>query len=55
MIKDDEKYNKKLAKGKLSPNDIEDYNKDKAKQLEKIDRLKEKIAKAEKNLNKVIN
>ncbi len=55
MIKDDEKYNKKLTKGKLSPNDIEDYNKDKAKQLEKIDQLKEKIAKAEKNLNKVIN
>jgi chromosome segregation ATPase len=53
LIKDAEKHNKKLEKGKLSPVDIQEYEKDKLKQEKKIEDLKEKILKAESKLQKV--
>lgn len=53
LIKDAEKHNKKLEKGKLSPVDIQEYEKDKLKQEKKIEDLKEKILKAESKLRKL--
>jgi peptidoglycan hydrolase CwlO-like protein len=52
LIKDTEKHTKKLEKGKLSPDDIEKYGKDKLKQEKKIEDLKAKILKAETKLRK---
>ena len=52
IVKDAEKHNKKLEKGKLSPVDIEKYEKEKMKQEQKIEDLKTKILKAETKLRK---
>ncbi len=52
LASDTEKHNKKLAKGKLSPNDIEKFEKDKAKQQKRIEALKEKVEKEENQLRK---
>ena len=52
MVKDSEKHAKKLEKGKLSPDDIEKYGKDKLKQEKRIEDLKAKILKAESKLRK---
>lgn len=52
LVSDTEKHNKKLAKGKLSPNDIEKFEKDKAKQQRRIEELKEKVEKEEHQLRK---
>ena len=46
---------KNKKKGKLSPNDIEDYNKDRAKQENKIQDLREKIEKYKQKLDKLNN
>lgn len=55
LFKDSEKHNKKLLKGKLSPNDITAYEKDKIKQESRIQDLKGKIEKEEKILRKSRN
>ena len=52
LVSDTEKHNKKLAKGKLSPNDIEKFEKDKVKQQRRIEELKEKVEKEEHQLRK---
>ncbi|MCF8323131.1 MAG: hypothetical protein K9I26_08350 [Flavobacterium sp.] len=52
LVKDAEKHAKKLEKGKLSPDDIEKYGKDKLKQDKRIEELKLKILKAESKLRK---
>ena len=53
MLKDAENHQRKLDKGKLSPNDIADYEKDRAKQQERIQELQEKVDKYQKKLTKV--
>ena len=52
LVKDAEKHAKKLEKGKLSPDDIEKYGKDKLKQEKRIEDLKAKILKTESKLRK---
>lgn len=53
LLKDTEKYNKQLAKGKLSPVDIVKYEKEKSNQEKKIENLKSKVIKAEGKLRKL--
>jgi hypothetical protein len=55
MLKDAEKYNKKSAKGKLSLEDIADFEKKQLKQNQKTEKLKESITKAEKRLARLID
>jgi hypothetical protein len=55
MLKAAEKYNKKSAKGKLSLDDIADFDKNQLKQNQKSEKLKENITKAEKKLSKLTN
>ncbi len=55
LLKTAEKHNKKLAKGKLTLNDIADFEKSQIKQNLKTEKLKENITKAEKKLSKLTN
>jgi hypothetical protein len=52
LLRDIEKHNKKLSKGKLSENDIKKFEKDKAKQEKRIEDLKEDVEKAQKKIKK---
>jgi DNA repair exonuclease SbcCD ATPase subunit len=52
LIKEVEKHNKKIEKGKFSLVDIEKYEKNKVKQDKKIEDMKAKIVKAESKLRK---
>jgi hypothetical protein len=52
LIKDAERHNKKIEKGKLSHVDIEKKEKNKVNQEKKIEDLKAKSVKAESKLRK---